>query len=191
MRVPKTRACCLLVLLVLPCSLVGQAKSDQESFKDPREFVQAFYDWYAPLALKEDSTTASDIALKQKRSSFSPQLALLLKEDSDAQAKCGELIGLDFDPFLFSQDPAEKYIVGRISRKGQNYIADVYGIDHGFRSKVADVSAEFSEKSGQWFFVNFYYPKSVDLLTMLKSPRSTCTVPRSAVMKPNVPGGFA
>jgi hypothetical protein len=59
-----------------------------------------------PKSLKDGTDTAWNLAIKTKSSVFSPQLALALKEDSAAQAKAeGEIVGLDFDPFLNSQDP--------------------------------------------------------------------------------------
>jgi hypothetical protein len=109
---------------------------------------------------------------------MSVQLAKLLREDSVAQAACADLVGLDFDPFLNSQDPAPRYEVGGISRNEQTFRAEIYGMQSGRRSAKPSLSAEFRESDGHWFFVNFYYPNGTNLLAILKSPRLPCSTPR-------------
>jgi hypothetical protein len=172
------RVLCLAAPLVLPWAATGQT-SGATIPESAREFVQGFYEWYGPIALREDSVPASDVALKEKHSAFSPELARLLQEDSDAQARCSEIVGIDFDPFLFSQDPAERYEVGAIHQRGRFFRADVYGIQAGNRNRSPDVVAEFAQNGDRWTFVNFYYTNpNADLLSILKSPRAKCTVPR-------------
>jgi hypothetical protein len=184
------KACCLLVLLALPLLLDAQTTDSKATAKNPREFVEGFYKWYVPNALSDNVTRAWDLALQYKSSAFSPQLALRLEEDSDAQARCDELIGIDFDPFLFTQDPEERYEVGEISHKGEVYRADIYGVRSGKRFDTPAVSAVFSEKNGRWLFLDFYYPSDgTDLLTILRSPRPACTVPRPAAKRLDAPGG--
>ena len=172
--------CCSLVFLALPCTLVAQVKANQKNIRSPREFVEEFYRWYVPQALSDKTITASDIAIKYRSSDLSPQLFWLLREDAEAQARCAELIGIDFDPFLASQDPAERYIVGEVSRKDRSYWAKIYSVQSGNRSERPDLIVEFQEENRHWFFVNFYYAGNSDLLTILKSPRPECTVPRSS-----------
>lgn len=172
------KTCCSLVLLALPYSLGEQAKTVSEDHTSSREFIQGFYQWYVPVALSGSATAAWDIAIKRKGSEFSPELARLLREDSAAQARCEELIGLDFDPFLNTQDPADRYEVGEVSHEGQNYQAAIFSVQAGKRSEKPDVNAEFSEQEGHWVFVNFYYPDGTNLLKILRSPRPKCSVPR-------------
>ncbi len=179
MRISTMKACCLFLLIILPCSLWAQATTAQKVLS-PREFVEGFYKWYRLLALK-DSGRTSDLALKYKSSAFSPQLLRLLKADSAAQAACGELVGLDFDPFLYTNDtPEDRYDVGNIHRIGQNYRVEIYGVWSGVRSEKPSVIAEVAENNGHWYFVNFHYEEQggADLLTILKSPEK-CTVPRT------------
>lgn len=178
MRISIMKACCSLVFLMLPCSLRAQATAIQESPSSSRKFVEEFYGWYVPQALRHHATAAWNVAVRYRGSAFSPELARLLREDSAAQAKCEELIGLDFDPFLNSQDPAKRYEVGEIHHEGRRYRVDIYSVQSGRRSEKANVSAELSKANGHWFFVNFYYPDDTDLLTILKSPRPVCSVPR-------------
>lgn len=62
-------------------------------------FVQSFYDWYVKAEID------SDAALKKKPAYFSPELTKALKADAVAAAKSpGDIVGLDFDPFLNAQD---------------------------------------------------------------------------------------
>lgn len=174
---------CLFVLLTLPYSLGAQAKTMSEAHASSRGFVERFYHWYVPVALSDSATPAWDIALKSRRSEFSSELARLLSEDSAAQSKCKELIGLDFDPFLNTQDPAGRYEVGEISHEGQEYRAAIFSVESGKRSEKPEVTAEFSEHGRRWFFMNFYYLDGTNLLNVLKSPRPECSVPRSSSPK--------
>jgi hypothetical protein len=137
--------------------------------------VEGFYRWYVPVAQKVNGGPASDFALKHK-GAFSPELLKLLQADSDAQAKCSDIIGIDMDPFLIGGDE-ESYEVGNIAKQGGNYKAEIYGVRSGKRLATPLLGAEFSGAEGHWFFVNFYYPKSADLLTMLRKPLPACSMP--------------
>lgn len=183
MRKYLLKTCCLMILLTLPYSLEAQAKAKPKRHISSREFVEWFYQWYVPVALSDSATPAWDTALKRKSADFSPELARLLHEDSAAQAKCNELIGLDFDPFLNTQDPADRYEVGNISHEGQDYRAAIFSVEGGKRSEKPQVTAEFSEHKGHWLFVNFCYPDGTNILKILKSPRPKCSVPRLSSAK--------
>jgi hypothetical protein len=173
--------CCLLVFLV--CPLTPQAQGFRYVGSSSREFVEQFYKWYVPLALSDQVNRSWDAALKLAPPPFSPELTKLLRGDAVAQAECKELVGLDFDPFLYTQDPAQAYVVGKIVHTGQYYRAEIYSVDHSVQSKEPGLIAEFTQEKGHWLFVNFYYlsPKS-DLLTVLKG-RAPCTEPRGPAQK--------
>ena len=80
-------------------------------------------------------------------------------------------MGLEFDPFLASQDPCERYQVGKVTQKGKGYLVDVYSLCAGRRERP--VEAEVMSKNGHWIFVNFYYPlMKSDLLSELALTRS-------------------
>ncbi|MHB8540507.1 MAG: hypothetical protein ACYDCD_06140 [Candidatus Acidiferrales bacterium] len=86
-----------------------------------------------------------------------------MKKDSDASKKAnGEIVGLDFDPFLASQDPGKRYQVGRVTRDGDSYRVEVFGVRFGRKSEKVDVVPEVVRKKGHWLFVNFHYPNAVD-----------------------------
>ena len=109
-------------------SLAVAALQAQEAKREDsvRKFAQDFYRWYVPIAAKDNKGTAFEIAIKQRPSSFSPQLLQGLRDDAEAQAKAvGEMVGLDFDPFLNSQDPSNHYVIGQINLKNDGYWVDI------------------------------------------------------------------
>ncbi len=130
--------------------------------------MQGFYDWYTPKALADNAGPASDIALKSKSSVFGTKLLKALREDSAAAAKAkGEIVGLDFDPFLNSQDPDSHYSVGKITRKGESYYVSVHSVSSGKLSAKADVIAKLEMHGGTWRFTNFIYLNGPNLLSLL------------------------
>lgn len=134
-----------------------------------RLFVQSFYDWYTPKVVTVKSGPAWDLALKSKTTAFSPALFKALREDSAASAKAkGEIVGLDFDPILNSQDPAGHYKVGKVVRKGETYLVSVYSVLSGKPSSKAAVVAQLTLHRGNWQFANFLYPGRKDLIQALK-----------------------
>lgn len=164
---------CSLFFLVTPCVVRAQSNVPPNNDESARNFVRQFYDWYVPVANKDNPGPASDVALKYKSYVFSPVLFRALKEDSEASAKAkGDLVGLDFDPFLYSQDPDDRYGVGNATRDGGSYRVEVFGISSGKRRETPQVVAEVARRNGRWVFLNFYYVdsggKSGDLLSELR-----------------------
>jgi hypothetical protein len=171
---------CSLVLLVFPLFVQAQTTpSSQDALKSVRNFVQEFYRWYVPKAL-DLRTNSLELALKHRSYAFSPELLEALKEDSDAQARAREIVGLDFDPFLDTQDPAERYELGRITQKGNTYLVEVFGVyparPPDLPEGIPEVIVEVARRNGHWVFTNFLYPpiakqypESGNLLAMLKS----------------------
>jgi hypothetical protein len=118
-------------------------------------------------------------ALKNRRHVFARDLFLQLSEDSEAQSKAGrDVVGLDFDPFLDTQDRGERYVVENVTTKDRTCWADVYGVWNGEESKTPNVRPELVLKGGRWVFVNFFYPdpskpKPWDLRSELKELRES------------------
>jgi hypothetical protein len=183
MTVSMRWACCFLALIVFPQLSGAQMNAGESASVTPRKFVEEFYGWYVPLALNDHVSRAWEAAVREKPSAFGSQLAQLIRDDSEAQSKCEELVGLDWDPFLRSQDPAEHYEVGTISQTAQRYRAEIYSVESGKRSVQPQVVAEFSKQNGRWFFTNFYYLDRSNLVKILKSPKVPCTQPRPAAKK--------
>ena len=109
-----------------------------------------------------------------------PNLLRGLKADIAAQAKVpGELVGLDFDPVLNSQDPAAHYSVGAVYTSNGHCFADVYALTAGKKGAKPEVIPELSLRNGKFQFENFHYDQSeiatganlISVLRVLKSDR--------------------
>jgi hypothetical protein len=128
-------------------------KDEPAEVHSVRKFVQGFYDWYAPLAAKE-----SDVQpLKVRRADFNPELVRALEADRAAQAKVsGYIVGLDWDPYLASQDSGDRYDI--------------------------DVFALVAKAHGHWTFADFVYPARgkvreqslIQILVRLRLDREKC-----------------
>jgi hypothetical protein len=145
----------LLVGLLLGASSALFAQEDS-----PTRFVRAFYDWYVPLALKDKHQPSFAVAIRARKEWFDPELAAALEEDAQAQAKVtGDVVGIDFDPFLNAQDPAAKYYVGTGSRIGEGYRVPVYSAPTHKAGAIPDVVVLLKKDPGGWRMINFEYPE--------------------------------
>jgi len=152
----------------LVCSLGAWAQQPaaQPTDQSCRSFVQGFYNWYLPHA--RQAATTYPTALKTKAQLFSPTLLQALKQDYAAsQANPNEVVGLDFDPFLNSQDPSTSFSVTKAKVQGTKCTTEVHGITDGVNNE--EVHPELSFVNGNWQFTNFRYEQGSDLLSMLKS----------------------
>jgi hypothetical protein len=165
-------------------ALQAQTPTTPSQPQDCGPFVQQFYNWYVAkenaLMKRNSRESALEVTLREKRSSFSPELVKGLKEDLAASKKSpGEIVGLDFDPFLNAQDIAERYLVGKITPKGDHYWVEVFGVWGGQKNSNPDVVPELAFENGQWIFTNFHYGKTgspvnenlVSVLQILKKDR--------------------
>lgn len=172
--VVRAAAALLVLFPLLAQPISSQTANEEETQESCRKFVQAFYDWYLSkeAASGNLSLPSWDVVLKHKANVLSPQLHRKLKADLDAQENCpGEICGLDFDPFLNSQDPSTHFKALSASRKGSSYWVAVYGFESGKRRE--HVTPELIQQDGRWIFVNFHYGKNQrtddsNLLSILK-----------------------
>lgn len=155
----------------------GAPQSQQLACK---KFVQDFYDWYCKCMGEGGSGIPEDRAMKDRGSSFSPSLRQKIKDDFEASAKVqDEIVGLDFDPYLNSQDPYEHYVAGKVTASGKNYLVEMHGVRGGKQNAKPDVTPEVASQNGKFIFVNFHYGKSeypenenlVSVLDALKKSR--------------------
>jgi hypothetical protein len=168
MRLKQFVMCCV-TFSALACAPPASANGEKHSSQLAARFAQEFYAWYMPVVVDGQVIPAWKAALEKRSEAFSPELAAALKSDVDAQEKVtGEIVGLDFDPFLFSQDPCERYDVGKIIAHGSRYRVAVHRVCDGSKSEDPDVIAEVARQDGEWVFVNFHYPQGKDLVTTLK-----------------------
>jgi hypothetical protein len=159
----------LSFLVVLAIATAGLAQAQEQQARDRAaalQFVQTFYDWYVPKAAKLGGDPVKD-ALKHKASSFSPPLREALLQDIEAQEKADEIVGLDFDPFLNSQDPGEPYVAVAAKAKGKTWLVSVHPMVAGGRASNPAVVAVIEKGEKGWRFTNFLQPDGEDLLTLL------------------------
>jgi hypothetical protein len=167
---------CFVVLATISIPALAQAGSNANELSSCRQFAQSFYSWYVPFTQQRLKHPASDVALQRKTAVFAPALLRALRADSQAQRRAkGELVGIDFDPFVASQDPADHYDTRKITVKDHKCFVEVWRNspnDNSAKSGKPDVIAEISEQTGQWQFVNFRYPDlNSDLITILAALR--------------------
>lgn len=172
---PKFHLAGIPLGLLLAMSITGTpvyAAEDQKA--SCKSFVQQFYTWYVSKSKQPlvKNSSPLDIAMNTKKDAFNADLLQRLKEDAAASAKVkDEVVGLDFDPILNSQEQPEKYEAGNVSTKGTNYLVDVYSYSGGKKSAKPDVVPELAQSNGKWQFVNFHYKDTSEenLLTILKN----------------------
>jgi len=164
-------AAALLVIVMCPSTVADSIKTSDAGGTENacRLFVQSFYKWYL-------SNPQSDRAYKDKASAFNPELIKQLKEDYAASQKVsGEVVGLDFDPFLNTNaEPHARYVATKVTKKGTNYLVQVDG-SGGNRTDHTRIVPEVAYKDGKCQFVNFHYadskPPDDNLLSILKTLR--------------------
>lgn len=143
----------------------------EKTVRSCRDFVQEFYGWYIPLAQKNSPEPTAILAIRQRPSSFGETLKKALNDDHNAQKKAGEIVGIDFDPFLASQDPALKYDIRKMVIQDGKCYAEIKSPDS--KSYTYDVRPELKLINAQWRFTNFHYNTDIldrrDILSILKS----------------------
>ena len=156
-----------LVPLLLSVPIHAQVENARSSTVD---FVQRFYAWYAPFAQSEHKSPAFELAIKRNAALFSAELRSALMSDAAAQPKVsGYIVGIDFDPFLNSQDPAGRYEIGKVIEQGNRYLFHLHAVIERNKQPRPAVIAEVEQQSGNWVFVNFRYPEGSDLLSTLRN----------------------
>jgi hypothetical protein len=129
---------------------LGVAATDSEA-RSAAEFTQAFYAWYSQRGNRFET------AIRQRTAVFSPQLLEAMRADFQAQEKSpDDIAGLDWDPFLGTQDPCEPYRVGQTSRRSDTILVAVKGMCADAEPLPGpDVFAEVGRSGGQWVFLDF------------------------------------
>jgi hypothetical protein len=151
-----------------PAKGVAQAASPSSDTASVRSFVQDFYDWYVPNVVEDGGYFR---VLRERDWVLTTELAASLRADSLAKERAdwGNLEGINFDPFLASQDPCARYEAGEIRQKGSNYDVAIHPICNSEYQK-SDVEAEVTKQGSSWRFVNFFYefyPERTDLRKVL------------------------
>ena len=160
------------------------AEEEMPSLQDSCQgYVQDFYNWYVAglnsdtFLEKRDATWVR--AVKIHKSEFSAELAEAIEKDGKAQAKhTGEIVGLDFDPFLGAQDRDDRYVTGFVKVNGNACRVEMFGYANDEKREDSNVTAELNWDGKRWTLVNFRYPskgkgndEGEDLLSVLKAQR--------------------
>jgi hypothetical protein len=153
----------LIFALSLPVvSLLADTSEREQPANSPGSFVQSFYDWYVPASNSYQKGLAAKMAVDQRPDFFSAKLLRALKPKLAARG-----LGLDFDPFLNSQDPAPRYVVGSVSQDGDHQLVTVFGIMNGRKPARPDVVARVKQENGHWVFTDFRYSNGQSLKKVL------------------------
>jgi hypothetical protein len=148
-------------LIAAPAS-AQPAKPGDASEGSARTFVQGFYDWYvgqmrAAAKSKAGAGFGFNDAIRRKPEAFSPELKRLLEEDYAAASKCkDDVVGLDWDPFLETQDSPGTYAAGKVEKTAHGFRVSVDVKDfkaRGVRNPAAQADVAFV--GGRWTFVDF------------------------------------
>jgi hypothetical protein len=175
----KLNLAALALVALAPCVSRSSAAigSDKQKDEDCRHYVKQFYGWYANAEYESWGVSQSlDDALDQKL--FSQDLASQLDDVIDSEQDHDE-IWLNLDPVLNTKHPWDGYTAGAVTHKGDHFLVEVYGLQHGKRNSTPDVVAELVFQIGRWTFVNFHYPKqaagsaSENLLSILREIRKS------------------
>lgn len=161
------------ILFVFISPLLVMAGDVPASTDAAKNFVQDFYDWYVPLSAKSDGTQPDMVALNQKGQSFDHELGRALRADLARQARTpGEIVGIDFDPFLNAQDLTGQYVAGAVHPIHGRFRVDVWSRDVTNGPDKVVVIAEVVRRHGTWQFTNFYYPKNGNLKSILRAQKN-------------------
>lgn len=164
------------LFIALNSSVPATAQSVQNKMESScRKFTQEFYDWYAPLVqdISPASVSVAQRKIRERETEvLSPRLFRALRADNEAQERAkGELVGLDFDPFVGSQDPAEHYEIRKTHLHGNRCSVEIWRSspnDTAAKSDKPDGVAQLINEASRWRFVNFQYPQlNSDLLSTL------------------------
>ena len=141
-------------------------------------FTQDFYNWYVSVGHQQhNDKAAAEILVEQKPDVLGGALLKALKEDFEVQRRSeGEIAGIDFDPFLNSQDPSSRFIVENVVVKNGDCLATVRGVESG--QKYERVTPELMWVGALWKIENVHYEKSQsavneNLLSLLTSLRNS------------------
>lgn len=164
------RSLALLLAATLLVSAQGQStRLTSAQVASARTFVQKFYNNYLPLSNHPGVRPPWITAIKTSPKSFDPTLTKLLMDDARASAKSkNEIVGLDFDPFLNSQDPAQTYIASTVNAGSGTFYVQLDARYAGMKPERGVVTAVLKPSTSGWVFINFLYGKESSLISVLK-----------------------
>lgn len=160
-----------------PGSALASAPVPADTAAVVTAFVQGFYDWYVFTnpATGEPDWRSIPKAITEREAAFDSSLADALEDDERAQREdtTGNIVGLEFDPFLNAQDICGRYVARTVHRGGQGFLVDVFGACDGRNDSLPNLVSEVAARGGAWVFTNFRYPgePATDLRSVLAELR--------------------
>jgi hypothetical protein len=152
------------VIVALACVMASACAKSPAEPETALRFTQHFYEWYVPHA-------GFEAVVRDSAQLLGPELLAALRQDMAASAADSEeVVGLDWDPFLASQDPCETYQAGSPTQSGDTTLVEVRGICAGKPAGPLIIAQVRRYPSG-WRFVNFRYDENPDLLRELETLR--------------------
>jgi hypothetical protein len=154
--VPRVIDFTIVAILSLAPYQVALGATPSAEEQSCRMFVKGFYDWY----WNRESHRAKDLSLHghdvdevmgSNSAALSEEFIRFIKKDEKELPSANEAGNLDFDPFLKSQDPLGKYLVGNVVVTNCGCKASIHR---------AHVVAELKQAGPNWIFVNFRYSSS-------------------------------
>jgi hypothetical protein len=133
--------------------------------------IQAFYDWYVPASDSNRGGPAWYAAFGRTPPILSSELLQALRADSANKARTpGDLVGLDFDPLLASQDPCARYEVGQGSIDRDTVRLALHAVCNGERSAQPELLLLVTQHEANWLIENVQYSHAqTDLLAILRN----------------------
>lgn len=130
-------------------------------------FVTRFYERYLDAARADPSAMPWVARLMDDGDCFGEALGQALRADVRAQAGAsGEIVGIDFDPFLASQDP-EGYRLGSVQCTEERCRVELSMDSGGRKSAIDPVFILVDKRDGQWRIVDVEYSDRSRLLQVL------------------------
>lgn len=154
-----------------PPETTAKPTNQTDSSELARGFVQGFYDWYVPFADTSGAPGAIDRTLSRKPALLGTRLAAALREDSLARREPGhtepprEL--LNFDPFLYSQDPCGPFRADSGKQVSGGYRVWVKEACPGNSFERTPFALDVVSEGGRWVIIDVIYGEKSSLIAQL------------------------
>lgn len=164
----------IVLFILLAISTLSPSLAQALDTHEVLGFVKDFYQTYNRDRSPSNQAPTFRYIFSLKKKSFSEELIKAIEEDLQAQDKAsGKSVGLDFDPFIHSQDPGASYKVGQVEERSGTFKVAIHEVREGKISKKPNVWARLTRENNHWVFSNFHYdakemPEQENLLSVLK-----------------------